>query len=178
MTWVKLDDTFPDHPKVIAAGPDAAWLYVCALCYASKHLTDGFIPKDAIPRLTNLRHSDRLAQRLVDVEMFEAGEKGWWIHNYEKKQRSKDDVERERALATARSQRYRSRVHHGVTNGVSNGVGDALATDLEESRTEQTPLVPLDLATPQQRRDEPPEPPRDPAALAQVRAQFASGDVE
>lgn len=41
MTWVKLDDGFPDHPKVTSLPLPARWLHVCALCYCSKYLTDG-----------------------------------------------------------------------------------------------------------------------------------------
>lgn len=131
MTWVKLDDTFPDHPKVIAVGPDAAWLYTCALCYASRHLTDGFIPRDVVPRLTTLKRPDRLAARLVEEEMFEPGEKGWWIHNYDRKQRTKAQVEAERDAARTRQKRHRG---HGVTNGVTNG--EVTQPEEEEKREE------------------------------------------
>lgn len=131
MTWVKLDDTFPDHPKVIAVGPDAAWLYTCALCYASRHLTDGFIPRDVVPRLTTLKRPDRLAARLVEEEMFEPGEKGWWIHNYERKQRTKAQVESERDAARSRQKRHR---RHGVTNGVTND--EVTQPEVEEKRAE------------------------------------------
>jgi hypothetical protein len=53
MTWVKLDDQFPSHPKMVLAGGDAAWLHVCALCYCGQHLTDGKFPKAIVGRLEN-----------------------------------------------------------------------------------------------------------------------------
>lgn len=54
MTWVKIDDQFPDHPKIASAGPLAMAWHVAALCYCSRHLTDGFIPT-------------RVARSLIDL---------------------------------------------------------------------------------------------------------------
>src|SRR3990167_2964612 len=51
MAWVRLDEEFPDHPKIVSAGPLAAWLYVAGLCYCNRLLTNGFIPEDQISRL-------------------------------------------------------------------------------------------------------------------------------
>lgn len=49
--WAKIDDKFPDHPKILAAGPICALLHVRAICYASRYLTDGFIPQEAVSGL-------------------------------------------------------------------------------------------------------------------------------
>ena len=54
MSWVKLDDQFSDHPKLLKVGPLAGWLWVSSLAYSSRYLTDGFIPEEAVPRLINL----------------------------------------------------------------------------------------------------------------------------
>ena len=69
MTWAKIDDQFPDHPKVVAAGGDAAWLYVAALCYCQAKLTDGHIPAGIVPRLTDRKAPMRLAATLVESRM-------------------------------------------------------------------------------------------------------------
>jgi hypothetical protein len=53
MVWVRLEDEFPDHPKVDAAGPLASWLFVTSLCYANKHLTNGFISESRVKRLAD-----------------------------------------------------------------------------------------------------------------------------
>jgi len=56
VTWVRLDDHFADHPKMLSLGafaPLALALQVRALCYAARHLTDGFIPEAAITVLTD-----------------------------------------------------------------------------------------------------------------------------
>lgn len=45
MTWVRLDDRFAQHRKVVAAGPLAMAMQVAALGYCNRELTDGFIPR-------------------------------------------------------------------------------------------------------------------------------------
>lgn len=45
MTWVRIDDGFARHPKVVAAGPLAMAMQVAALCYCNRELTDGFVPR-------------------------------------------------------------------------------------------------------------------------------------
>lgn len=107
MTWVKLDDNFPSHPKVLEAGDLAAWLYVCGLCYSGNNLTDGFIPDFALPRLTALPKPAGLADRLVKVGLWEVVKGGWQVHDYTKKQRTKERVEREREAARVRAQSAR-----------------------------------------------------------------------
>lgn len=82
MTWVKLDDQFPDHPKVVKAGGDAAWLHVTAICYANRHLTDGFIPEGQVIRLSDRRNPAKLAAELVKVGMWETAVGGWMIHDF------------------------------------------------------------------------------------------------
>ena len=46
----RLDDGFPEHPKVQQVGGDAAWLHVCALAYCNRNLTDGFIAAQVVGR--------------------------------------------------------------------------------------------------------------------------------
>jgi hypothetical protein len=101
MTWVKIDDQFPNHPKLLAAGPLAMLLNICALCYAGQYLTDGFIPHAAVAKLVNLNGISEatggvpgmfecmdepdayvLAARLVAVNLWEEVPGGYQIHDY------------------------------------------------------------------------------------------------
>lgn len=44
MSWLKIDDNFPEHERIIGLpGPAAKWLHVVALCHCAKQLTDGHI---------------------------------------------------------------------------------------------------------------------------------------
>lgn len=70
--YLKLAFTFPEHPKVEAAGGDAAWLHICALAYCSRNLTDGFLPVSIVSRLSDREHARQLASRLVEVGLWHA----------------------------------------------------------------------------------------------------------
>jgi hypothetical protein len=69
-TYIKMSDKLPEHRKIVAAGGDAAWLHVCALAYASRNHSDGFIPANVVPRLSDRRQPARLAAKLVMVDLW------------------------------------------------------------------------------------------------------------
>lgn len=129
--WVKLDDHFVDHPKIVAAGPMAGWLYVAGLCYANRLLTDGFIPEQQVTRLlpTNGHGSSvKLACKLCEVGLWSAVEKGpngeasgFLIHDFLTYQPSRRKVLRDRKQTAKRQATWRqnetrqSRARNGVT---------------------------------------------------------------
>jgi hypothetical protein len=82
MAWALLDDNFPNHPKVIQAGPAAAYLFVCGLCYCRKYHTDGFIPRKAIPMLGVIGNPRRLIDALVYAGLWDLTQDGFTIHGY------------------------------------------------------------------------------------------------
>lgn len=110
MPWVRIDDGLPDHPKVAQVADDAAmWLHVCGLCYANRYLTNGFIPKEQVRRLS--RNGSRGAAKLVKAGLWFEEEGGYRIHDYLEYQSSRDKVlaEREAAkkrMAAARGQKF------------------------------------------------------------------------
>jgi len=106
MTWVKLDDGFAEHAKVLKAGPLAAWLHVSALCYANRHLTDGLIPQAALSQLMSMNGLSNkgrpvrvagLAARLVRAGLWERDGGDYRIHDYLDYQPSRREVETRRA---------------------------------------------------------------------------------
>ncbi len=48
MSWVRLDDDFPNHPKVAKLRPEAGWLWVHSLAWARKHKSTGGVIDDAV----------------------------------------------------------------------------------------------------------------------------------
>ena len=94
MTWVKLDDGFPTHPKVLELSDRAFRAYVTALCYAAQHLTDGFVPTRIVGK--------RAATELIDARLIVAGEGGWVIHDYLSFNPSRESVETKRRADVAR----------------------------------------------------------------------------
>lgn len=120
MVWVRLADDFTDHPKVVAAGPLAGWLYVCGLTYSNRYLTDGFVPSGQVRRMADVDDALGLADRLVEVGLWEVVEGGYLIHDYHGYQPSAEDVKREREETARRQAEYRARKRNGASNGVTN----------------------------------------------------------
>jgi hypothetical protein len=114
MPWVRLDDGFASHPKVLAAGLLGMGLHVAGLCYANRHLTDGFIADNAVETLGRFtvelpgakrRRLDPefVAGQLVAAGLWERVEGGYRIHDYLVFQPSRADVERDREIARRRT---------------------------------------------------------------------------
>lgn len=103
MPWVYLDDGFPDHPKVALAGGDAAWLFVCSLCWSRRHLSGGRIPKELVKRLSDRKRPDVLAQRLVEVRLWIDDGDAYLIHEYEEWNASEDQARQKRREKASRA---------------------------------------------------------------------------
>lgn len=115
MGWVKLDDQFAHHPKVLRVGPLSGWLHVCALTYCAQYLTDGFIPKAAVNSLADyscLREEiGHVAEGIVGMDvlppllkhgLWTEVEGGYLIHDYLEYNPSRDDVLKKRRLDAER----------------------------------------------------------------------------
>jgi hypothetical protein len=130
MPWVRIDDQFPDHPKVVAAGQAAAWLYVTGLCYCNRMLTDGFIPIDQVARL--VPYGAKLAPKLVEVGLWiqttRDGAEGFAVHDYHVYQPTREEVLADRKKNAERQKRARERAAAKRTrNSKSNGVNNAVS---------------------------------------------------
>lgn len=83
MAWVKLDDSMPTHPKVMASGVDGYALDVAGISYCNRYSTDGFIASHVIGAvLPMLRNPQKVAAKLVEVGRWSQVEGGWLIHDY------------------------------------------------------------------------------------------------
>lgn len=80
--WTRIDDDAPTHPKILQAGREAAWFWVCGTCYCNKHLTDGFIPEHALPALSPGAPYRRLARLLVNSGLWEETTGGYRVHDF------------------------------------------------------------------------------------------------
>lgn len=92
MTWVNLDDQFPEHPKIDKLSDAAFRLHVAAICYANRHLTDGYLDAARIPRLVP-KHQKRFVTELVNADLWETVDGGYQIHDYLDWNKSRDEVE-------------------------------------------------------------------------------------
>lgn len=125
MAWVRLDEDFATHPKVLDAGPLGLAMQVAALCYCNRHLTDGRITLAAVRTLIDLDgiHSwdghevtaDHVVKDLVNAGMWhETGhdcpqcppiERGYVIHGYLDLQPSRAQVEAKKEQASEAGRR-------------------------------------------------------------------------
>lgn len=75
MTWVRIDEEFARHPKVLEAGPLGMAMQISALCYCNQYLTDGFVPHSVVPGLLSF---DGLGMRMWKGELIGGGEDATW----------------------------------------------------------------------------------------------------
>lgn len=132
MPWIRLDDQFPDHPKVVEAGPLASWLYVCGIGYCNRLLTDGFIPSGQVRKLADVDNAGDLAQRLVAVGLWDETEGGYLVHDYLDYQPSREkalELREKRAEAGSR----------GGKQKASNLLADSQANAIAKSKQNSTP---------------------------------------
>jgi len=100
MGWVRVDDAFYDHPKFGEAGPMGIALWITALAWANRNLTDGFIPEHRIKLLLSWDgvawnmwtnglfgggedvSPELVAKHLVAVGLWAEAPGGYQIHDY------------------------------------------------------------------------------------------------
>lgn len=75
-----VDDRFPEHPKAIAAGEEASYLFICGLAYVRRN-TVTTIPKALAHRLVT-KNGARLARRLCEVNLWHDRGDHYEIHDY------------------------------------------------------------------------------------------------
>lgn len=117
MTWFRVDDGFPDHPKLEALEDDpemwkgALAVWVAIGCDSSKRLTDGHITTGRLRRITPLRDEALvIADRLVELGLWERTEDGYSFHDWLEYQPSREEVEEERQRNADRQRRHREKV--------------------------------------------------------------------
>ena len=115
MTWIKIDDSFPDHPKIIGLSDQAFRIHIRCLCYCGRYLTDGFIPYAAVNAFLSDPDSDPIGE-LRTIGLWIAAEGGFVIHDYLEHQTSKGEVAEKREAVRNRVAKYRAKRSNGVSN--------------------------------------------------------------
>lgn len=125
MGWVRLDDNFADHPKIIALSDTAFRLFITGLCYSNRQLTDGLIPYQIVNAWVGdnpLKPSDELE----DQNLWERVGKGFMIRSYTEYQPTKEKVTKKRDEARDRLNKYRE----SKRNANETSFNDVSDTDL------------------------------------------------
>jgi hypothetical protein len=110
--WVKLDATYVEDEKVMAAGALAELVFIRSIAYCRRRVTDGFISSSAVRSLT-LGVPDApeaLVEALVVNELWDVCAGGWTVRNYEVWQQTKAKLAEEAARKrTEREERKKER---------------------------------------------------------------------
>lgn len=103
MTWVRIDDGMPDHPKFSEPeDEDAALaLWVRSLCYCNRNRTDGFVPRRKVATLSRAADPYVVASQLVAAGLWEEVDGGFVLHDYADYQPLKAQIEARSAMKAA-----------------------------------------------------------------------------
>ena len=133
MPWVRFDDGFPIHRKVEPLSDGAYRLHTTAICWSSRNLTDGCIPKSDLlfvaPR--TMKRPEKFVKELVERGLWITTDDGWQIHDYLDYQPSKEQVNAERQKKTERQKRWREKKK---TSNVDGGVDASTDASRDGSR--------------------------------------------
>jgi hypothetical protein len=136
VTWVRLDDGFADHPKLVGIGPTALAVHVWALCYCSRHLTDGFVDLSAtkgIPWVSKRSAREGAIERLIGAGLWSREDGGYLIHDFLEYNPDAANVREKRRLKAERQARWRERKKRGKRTPVDAPVDASTNTGVDAS---------------------------------------------
>lgn len=162
MVWFRVDDSLPDHPKLLALQERKGWqgalsLWTLAGSWCGKHLTDGAVPRAVVARLGCTAKD---AAALVAVGLWELSDDGYRFHSWHKRNPTKVQVELDREKTRNRVTAHRGNTKLGITrnadcNGVTppvtNGSGNGAPVPTRPDPTEEeesSAAVELDQSEP------------------------------
>jgi len=131
MTWIKIDDAYPEHRKLKRAGDLRALcmaLDLAGMCFCGRFDTDGFITDDDLPGVLEVLPPIRrraILIKLVEIRRWERDDErgGYWVRNYLKYNPSA--AERERQAKAGRERARVSRERRAANVRRSNGEAPA-----------------------------------------------------
>ena len=104
MPWFNADSKMHAHPKMRKAGLEAMGLWIVAGTYSADLLTDGFVPDWYIETWPK---GHKIATQLIVAQLWEKAEGGYQILSWNEYQRSREQVEADRAKWRERQKRAR-----------------------------------------------------------------------
>lgn len=141
MTWVRLDDAAPEHPKVVDLDDEAFAMWVRALCYCARAGSDGLIPKGSLRRLTPARKPDDVASRLVDAGLWEHADLGAFrVHDFLDYNPAAASVQAKRAARAAAGRA--GGIRSGQVRSKDEATGEAIASGIASTKSNPVPSPP------------------------------------
>ena len=145
MPWGRIDDSFYDHPKVIELGRyrlPCVGLYLLALSWSNRYLTDGFVPFERVKKFGG---TPKLAEMLVRVGLWDLVVEGYRIHDFLDYNYSAKEVRQRADLLRALGKRG------GCASGEARRLkraGSQNGSDTVEAKTNPVPVPSLNPPTP------------------------------
>jgi hypothetical protein len=112
MSWVRVDDGFAEHPKILELDDRTFRIHVWALCYCARHLTDGLLVLGVLrgcPLVTRKYTLDRVLRCLVGAGLWKEVDGGYIIRDFLDYNPDRAQVLENRRLHAERQARYRER---------------------------------------------------------------------
>lgn len=135
MDFVKLRTRYYADVALMRAGEAAEVLFTRGLAYAGEQETDGFIPAEALPRLTPTRGRARV-NSLIREGLWEPVLGGWLITGWTRHQISSDQLEQKREAGRQRVAKHRAKTdaRNDTGNAVTNS--ERCSTEVRGKREE------------------------------------------
>lgn len=137
MAWVRFDDGFFRHPKVVAAGRDARDMYTSSIFYANQNLTDGFVPEGALRIIAadaGVSSHNKAVKALLREGLWIEANGGYEIHDYLDYQVSAASVTEKQTANRRRQQDWRDRNRNAKDNAQRNAVTNAPVTGTDKDK--------------------------------------------
>jgi len=82
MAWLRIDDGFAQHPKIVQLSAKDRWTWLELLCYCARYRTEGHVP-EAISEVVR-GATPALLERCVSLRLLEVstGRNGYEIHDW------------------------------------------------------------------------------------------------
>lgn len=132
MSWLRIDDQFFVHRKVINLSKDAKLLHLAALAYCCSQSPDGLLTPAAVRIAAgNVDAKPVCAKELIEAELWHKEGDNYRIHDFEvynppQKRRASNTPDPERSSNAQRQARYREKQKSTLHNENSNGNSNAL----------------------------------------------------
>jgi hypothetical protein len=114
VSWLRIDDGFAEHPKVIGLSDRAFRLHVAAMCFCARNLTDGRLVKRSVGMVCALAQaSKKHVGELVDAGLWIREDDGYAIKDFLVYNPPAEKVKADRDAARDRMRKLRSRERSG-----------------------------------------------------------------
>jgi hypothetical protein len=136
MAWIKLDDQWMEHPKIVTVGRDARDVWLASITWCAKYLTDGYFPKNLLPTLATMAGVDvancqTFASDLLGVCLWELEGNKYLVHDYLKYNPTK-----EQAIATREARKEAGKI------GGENKASKSLAKSWQNGKQKASKSLP------------------------------------